>query len=91
MLTPSPRNAVLIWFSSLRISFMPIRCFGDSVEHASPILRTAMMHFCNFSLPWNKLPVFMVYCSTSISLTASLSSFTIAVFVSFAFLITRSV
>ncbi|KAM7469591.1 hypothetical protein LguiA_007774 [Lonicera macranthoides] len=88
---PSPRNVVLIWCSSLSISFMPIRCLGDSAEHASPISRTAMMHFCNFSLPWDKLPVFMVYCSASISLTASLSSSIIAASVSSASPIARSV
>ncbi|KAM7469576.1 hypothetical protein LguiA_007759 [Lonicera macranthoides] len=91
MLTPSPRNVVLIWCSSLRISFMPIRCLGDSAEHASPISRTAMMHCCNFSLPWNKLPVLMVYCSTPISLTASLFSSTIAASVSSVSPIARSV
>ncbi|KAM7469581.1 hypothetical protein LguiA_007764 [Lonicera macranthoides] len=91
MLIPSSRNAVLIWCSPLRIGFMPIRSLGDSVEHASPISRTAMMHFCNLSFPWNKLPVFIAYCSTSISLTASLSSSTIAPSISSASPIARSV
>ncbi|KAM7473942.1 hypothetical protein LguiB_021185 [Lonicera macranthoides] len=50
-----------------------------------------MMQFCNFSLPWNKFPVFMVYCSTSISLTASLSPSTIAASVSPVSPISRSV
>ncbi|KAM7473937.1 hypothetical protein LguiB_021180 [Lonicera macranthoides] len=50
-----------------------------------------MMHFCNFSLPWNKLTVFMLYCSTSISLTASLFSSTVAAFASSASTIARSV
>ncbi|KAM7469646.1 hypothetical protein LguiA_007829 [Lonicera macranthoides] len=49
------------------------------------------MHFCNFSLPWNKRPVFMVYCPTSISLTTSLSSSIIAAFVFSGSPIARSV
>ncbi|KAM7473944.1 hypothetical protein LguiB_021187 [Lonicera macranthoides] len=49
------------------------------------------MHFCNLSLLGSKIPVFMVYCSTSISLTTSVSSSTIAASVFSASPIVRSV
>ncbi|KAM7473905.1 hypothetical protein LguiB_021148 [Lonicera macranthoides] len=50
-----------------------------------------MMHFCNFSLPWNKLPLFMVCCSTAISFTTFLSSSIVTAFVFSASSIARSV